>query len=102
LPTDGKTEMSATAAEIEEWEEEHDEPHPIFEVEHRPERKTLNSPRDTMSNTQGQLTDKFDAKDRLGYCEDAGRDHIEEDVVESLDGERWICFWCDEQVPKYV
>lgn len=35
------TERSATAEEIREWEEEHDEPHPVFEVPHRPERKNL-------------------------------------------------------------
>lgn len=50
MPTDdGKTEMFATAEEIEEWDEENDEPHPIFEVEHRPERQTLNAPDDTMA-----------------------------------------------------
>lgn len=32
------TTMSATSEEIKEWEEEHDELHPIFQVEHRPER----------------------------------------------------------------
>ncbi len=35
------TERSATAEEIREWEEEHDEPHPVFKVEHRPERKRV-------------------------------------------------------------
>lgn len=32
---------SATAEEIEEWEEENDEPHPIFDVDHRPEREEV-------------------------------------------------------------
>ncbi|WP_323192395.1 hypothetical protein [Halostella sp. PRR32] len=35
------TERSATAEEIEEWDEEHDEPHPVFEVDHRPERQNV-------------------------------------------------------------
>lgn len=33
--------QTATREEISEWEEEHDEPHPIFEVPHRPERHQL-------------------------------------------------------------
>jgi NTP pyrophosphatase (non-canonical NTP hydrolase) len=33
--------VSATAEEIAEWEEKHDEPHPAFEVEYRPERKSF-------------------------------------------------------------
>lgn len=36
-------EESATAKEIREWSEENDEPHPVFEVPHRPERKNLNT-----------------------------------------------------------
>lgn len=32
------TSQTATSEEIEEWEEENDEPHPIFEGHHRPER----------------------------------------------------------------
>jgi len=35
------TEQSATPEEIQEWEDEHDEPHPVFEVPHRPERESL-------------------------------------------------------------
>lgn len=54
------------------------------------------------STEQWYLTDEFDAKDRLGYCEDAERDHLEEDVVECLDGETYICYWCEKKVAKYV
>lgn len=36
-----KTERSVTSEEIEQWRDEHDEPHPVFEVDHRPERETL-------------------------------------------------------------
>ena len=32
------TSEPVTKEEIEEWEEEHDEPHPVFRVDHRPER----------------------------------------------------------------
>jgi len=35
------SERSATREEIEEWEEEHDEPHPVFEVDHRAERQPV-------------------------------------------------------------
>lgn len=34
---DGK-EQSATREEIKEWDEENDDPHPVFDVPHRPER----------------------------------------------------------------
>lgn len=37
----GATEK-VTSEEIEEWNENHDEPHPVFRVEHRPERINLN------------------------------------------------------------
>lgn len=33
--------VSATSEEIEEWNETHDEPHPVFRVNHRPERETI-------------------------------------------------------------
>lgn len=36
--SDADTERSATREEIREWDEEHDEPHPVFRVPHRPER----------------------------------------------------------------
>lgn len=39
------TEQSATSDEIDEWNENNDEPHPVFEVEHRPERITFGSER---------------------------------------------------------
>lgn len=35
------TNRSATAKEIQKWSEENDEPHPVFEVPNRPERKNL-------------------------------------------------------------
>jgi len=35
------SERSATSEEIAEWDEEHDGPHPVFSVPHRPERKKL-------------------------------------------------------------
>lgn len=35
--------ISATPEEIEKWEKEHDEPHPVFQVDHRPERKPVMS-----------------------------------------------------------
>jgi len=35
------TTQSATAKEIQEWQEENDAPHPIFQVEHRPERSRV-------------------------------------------------------------
>jgi len=38
--SDGTT-QSATAEEIQEWQEENDTPHPIFQVEHRPERSRV-------------------------------------------------------------
>lgn len=33
--------VSASSDQIEEWDEEHDEPHPVFRVDHRPERETI-------------------------------------------------------------
>jgi len=38
VTSDADTTQKVTAEEIREWEEEHDEPHPVFEVNHRPER----------------------------------------------------------------
>jgi len=35
------TEKSATGEEIEAWGEENEEPHPVFEVPHRPERERV-------------------------------------------------------------
>lgn len=35
---------SATAEDIQEWDEHNDEPHPVFSVDHRPERVNLNEP----------------------------------------------------------
>lgn len=36
-----QTKRSATSEEIEEWNEENDEPHPVFAVPHRPERVAI-------------------------------------------------------------
>ena len=46
----GGNERTATPEEIEEYEEEHGEPHPVFEVDRRPERQKLefkDCPQDT-------------------------------------------------------
>jgi hypothetical protein len=48
--------VSATPEEIEKWNAEHDEPHPVFQVEHRPERKSLNN-KDTELVGQTRLDD---------------------------------------------
>ena len=37
------TEHSVTSEELEKWNAEHDEPHPVFVVEHRPERQQIRS-----------------------------------------------------------
>lgn len=50
---------SATAEEIREWEDEHDEPHPVFEVEHRPERVPV-------GRRESTTTDVTEYGDRLG------------------------------------
>lgn len=46
---------TVTKEEIEEWEEEHDEPHPVFQVDHRPERISFEE--DDSDENQSQLDD---------------------------------------------
>lgn len=46
--------------------------------------------------------DRFDAKDKLGFCPPLSRKHRETDVYKSTDGEKWKCFHCDNEVPVYV
>lgn len=41
VESENQTDRSATAEEINEWGEENDEPHPVFEVPHRPERERV-------------------------------------------------------------
>jgi len=46
-----------------------------------------------------QHTDAIsEAVEELGYCNEAGRDHIEADVSENEFGEGYHCFWCGQAV----
>lgn len=52
--------VSATREEIEEWNEENDEPHPVFQVDHRPERISLDNESDGELMGQTTLKDFID------------------------------------------
>lgn len=38
------------------------------------------------------------AVEKLGYCEEADREHIPDDVSANQFGEGYHCFWCQEEV----
>lgn len=72
---------SATAEEIREWNAENDEPHPVFEVEHRPERKPLETTGRPLFDARDEAT--FDAAlETWGI--DAQADMAEEEAAEFL------------------
>lgn len=52
------TQQSATSEEIEAWDNEHDEPHPVFAVPHRPERKSLEF--ETADETTSEIDERGD------------------------------------------
>jgi len=54
-----------------------------------------------VSETEREKAEPYEAAHELGECLDTGREHIEEDMVESLDGDRYICFWCAAETSVY-
>jgi hypothetical protein len=77
MTEDDTQEMSATSEEIEEWEEEHEEPHPVFEVNHRPERERVFA--DGSVEVQG-ICDQF----------------VREHAVPADDAESWVHIGIDD------
>lgn len=55
--SDSTSTVSATSEEIEEWNAEHDEPHPVFQVEHCPERNYLSKEENSELVGQTRLDD---------------------------------------------
>lgn len=77
MTEDDTQDMSATSEEIEKWEEEHEEPHPVFEVNHRPERKQVFS--------DGSV-------EMQGICDEFVREH----AVAADDAESWVHIGIDD------